>query len=159
LNHWASVRKMEPKVLVVQVFGAPDVEHSGSLSRSAVSDAELKQLLLDEAHSLGASLVLKTCRTISELESILSLDQLVEFSGLLINPGVGVELGAVIRKFLLDVGIKKVEVHTLNPEAAGIKSQMTSAVDGFIVGFGLDSYILGLRALLDLINRERSYRN
>ena len=153
------MRKMEPKVLVVQVIAAPDVECSGSLSHSEVSDAELQQLLLDEAHSLGASLVLKTCRTVGELERVLSLDQLEEFSGLVINPGVDVEFGIAIRQILLDAGIKKVEVHTLNPEAVGIKSQMTSVVDGFIVGFGLDSYILGLRALLDLINRERSYRN
>jgi len=152
------VRKMEPKVLVVQVIAAPDLEHSGSLSHSAVSDAELQQLLLDEAHSLGASLVLKTCRTAGELERVLSLDQLEEFSGLLINPGVDAEFGIVIRKFLLTVRIKKVEVHRLNPEAAGVKPQTTSAVDGFIAGFGLDSYILGLRALLEIISRDRSYR-
>ena len=152
------MRKMEPKVLVVQVIAAPDVEHSESLSHSEVSDAELQQLLLDEAHSLGASLVLKTCRTVVELERVLSLDQLEEFSGLVINPGVDVGFGMAIRQILLYAGIKKVEIHTLNPEAAGIRSQMTSAVDGFIVGFGLDSYILGLRALLDLISRERSYR-
>ena len=150
---------MEPKILVVQVIGAPDVEHSGSLSHSAASDAELRQLLLEEAHSLGASLVFKTCKTAGELESILSLNQLGEFSGLVINPGVDAEFGIVIRKFLLNVGIKKVEVHAPNPEAAGIRSQVTSAVDGFIVGFGLDSYILGLRALLEIISRERSYRN
>ena len=152
------MRKMDLKVLVVQVIAAPDVECSVILSRSAVSDAELQQLLLDEAHSLGASLVLKTCRTVGDLERVLSLDQLEEFSGLVINPGVDAELGIAIRQILFDVGIKKVEVHTFNPEAAGVKSQMTSAVDGFIVGFGPDSYILGLRALLDLISRERSYR-
>ena len=152
------MRKMEPKVLVVQVIAAPDLEHSGSLSHSAVSDAELQQLLLDEAHSLGASLVLKTCRTAGELERVLSLDQLEEFSGLLINPGVDAEFGIVIRKFLLNVGVKKVEVHALNPEATGVKSQMTSSVDGFIAGFGLDSYVLGLRALLEIISRDRSYR-
>jgi len=149
---------MEPKVLVVQVVGAPDVEHSESLSHSEVSDAELQQLLLDEAHSLGASLVLKTCRAVVELERVLSLDQLEEFSGLLINPGVDAEFGIVIRKFLLTVRIKKVEVHRLNPEAAGVKPQTTSSVDGFIAGFGLDSYILGLRALLEIISRDRSYR-
>ena len=152
------MREMEPKLLVVQVVGAPDVEHSGSLSHSAASDAELRQLLLEEAHSLGASLVLKTCKTVGELESILSLNQLGEFSGLLINPGVDAEFGIVIRKFLLTVRIKKVEVHRLNPEAAGVKPQTTSSVDGFIAGFGLDSYILGLRALLEIISRDRSYR-
>ena len=152
------MREMEPKLLVVQVIGAPDVEHSGGLSHSEVSDAELRQLLLEEAHSLGASLVLKICRTAGELESILSLNQLEEFSGLLINPGVDAEFGIVIRKFLLTVGIKKVEVHALNPEATGVKSQTTSSVDGFIAGFGLDSYVLGLRALLEIISRDRSYR-
>ena len=150
--------EMKPKILVVQVIAAPDVEHSESLSHSAVSDAELQQLLLEEAHFLGASLVFKTCKTLDELEGILSLTQLEKFSGLLINPGVDAEFGIVIRKFLLTVGIKKVEVHTLNPEAAGVKSQTTSSVDGFIAGFGLDSYILGLRALLEIISRDRSYR-
>ena len=152
------MREMEPKLLVVQVIGAPDAERSGGLSHSEVSDAELRQLLLEEAHSLGASLVFKTCKTLDELEGILSLTQLEKFSGLLINPGVDAEFGIVIRKFLLTVGIKKVEVHTLNPEAAGVKSQTTSSVDGFIAGFGLDSYILGLRALLEIISRDRSYR-
>ena len=152
------MREMGPKLLVVRVIGAPDVEHSGSLSHSAASDAELRQLLLEEVHSLGASLVLKTCKTVGELESILSLTQSEKFSGLLINPGVDAGFGLVIRKFLLTVGIKKVEVHALNPEAAGVKSQTTSSVDGFIAGFGLDSYILGLRSLLEIISRDRSYR-
>lgn len=46
-----------------------------------------------------------------------------------------------------------VEVHMTNIERRGMRSVLAGAADGVVTGFGPQSYLLGLDALLDLINK------
>jgi len=78
--------------------------------------------------------------------------------GILINPAAYTHTSVAIRDALLAVGIPTVEVHCTNifkREPFRRHSLIADVVDGQVVGFGNESYYLGLRALIDTLQRKR----
>jgi 3-dehydroquinate dehydratase-2 len=76
------------------------------------------------------------------------------FNGLLINPAAYTHTSVAIRDAILASGLPTVEVHLSNiysREEFRQKSLITGVAKGTILGFGLNSYVLGLLALIDLI--------
>jgi len=70
--------------------------------------------------------------------------------GILINPGGLTHTSVALRDAALAAGIPVVEVHLTNPstrESFRHPSFLSGAAVGVIQGFGVDSYLLGLRAL------------
>jgi len=70
--------------------------------------------------------------------------------GILINPGGLTHTSVALRDATLAAGIPVVEVHLTNPstrESFRHTSFLSGAALGVIQGFGVDSYLLGLRAL------------
>lgn len=79
------------------------------------------------------------------------------YDGLLINPAAYTHTSVAIRDAILASGIKTVEVHLSNiyaREEFRQKSLISPVVKGTILGFGPKSYLLGLQALIDLINAK-----
>jgi 3-dehydroquinate dehydratase-2 len=77
-----------------------------------------------------------------------------KFSGLLINPAAYTHTSVAIRDAISGTGIATVEVHLSNIHAREEFrhiSLITPVAKGTILGFGKNSYILGLEALIDLI--------
>ena len=77
-----------------------------------------------------------------------------KFSGLLINPAAYTHTSVAIRDAISGTGIATVEVHLSNIHAREEfrhTSLITPVAKGTILGFGKNSYILGLEALIDLI--------
>lgn len=80
-------------------------------------------------------------------------------SGILFNPGAYTHTSVALRDALLAVGIPCVEVHMSNVYARETfrhRSMISDVVIGKVVGFGLDSYLLGLEALTRYISTENS---
>jgi 3-dehydroquinate dehydratase II len=76
------------------------------------------------------------------------------FDGLLINPAAYTHTSIAIRDALAAAGIPVVEVHLSNiyaREEFRRKSLVSGVVKGAVFGFGPKSYILGLDALVDLL--------
>jgi 3-dehydroquinate dehydratase-2 len=72
-----------------------------------------------------------------------------EADAILINAGAYTHTSVAIRDALLAVGLPIVEVHLSNTykrEAFRHRSLLTDIAVGQIVGFGVQSYLLGLRA-------------
>lgn len=77
-----------------------------------------------------------------------------KFDGLLINPAAYTHTSIAIRDAILASGIPTVEVHLSNiysREEFRHKSLISPVVKGSIFGFGINSYILGIEALIDLL--------
>ncbi len=77
-----------------------------------------------------------------------------EFDALVINAAAYTHSGVALRDALLAVGIPAIEVHLSNiykREEFRRKSLIADAVVGQISGFGVQSYLLGLRAAVEEI--------
>ena len=75
----------------------------------------------------------------------------------LINAGAYTHTSVAIRDALLAVGLPVIEVHVSNTykrEAFRHRSLIADTAVGQIVGFGADSYLLGLRAAANLLSRD-----
>jgi 3-dehydroquinate dehydratase-2 len=78
-----------------------------------------------------------------------------KFAGILINPAGYTHSSVAIRDAIVACGLPVVEVHLSNiyaREEFRHKSLISPVARGTVLGFGLQSYILGLTALLDLLN-------
>jgi 3-dehydroquinate dehydratase-2 len=77
-----------------------------------------------------------------------------KFSGILINPAAYTHTSVAIRDAIAGCGVPTVEVHLSNiysREEFRKKSLVSPVAKGTIAGFGVNSYILGLEALIDLL--------
>ncbi len=80
-----------------------------------------------------------------------------KFDGILINPAAYTHTSVAIRDAIAASCIPTVEVHLSNiysREAFRHKSLISPVAKGTILGFGPNSYLLGLQALIDLINNK-----
>jgi 3-dehydroquinate dehydratase-2 len=80
------------------------------------------------------------------------------FAGALINGGAFTHTSLALYDAIRAIGLPVVEVHLSNPEAREAyrkESKLAPACVGKVAGFGANSYLLALRALLDLLDARR----
>ncbi len=79
------------------------------------------------------------------------------FQGILINPAGYGHTSIALRDALLAVNLPFVEVHISNTfarEEFRHKTYLSDIAKGVIVGFGADSYLVGLRGLKDILSHK-----
>lgn len=125
----------------------PDVYGSTTLD-------DIDQALEDLAKDLGAKVECRQSNQEGEL-----IDWLHEardaFDGVVINPGGLTHTSVSLRDGISASGLPVVEVHISNTQAREPfrHQSVTAAVCiGSVIGFGKNSYALGLRALIDYLN-------
>lgn len=118
--------------------------------------AELDALLFEDARRHGVALDI--FYTNVEGEAITRIYQAARDSidGLMMNPAGFNYAGYALRDCLRGVALPYVEVHMSNIERRGIPSIPSSEADGMITGLGIDSYLLGLDALIRVVKKRTS---
>ena len=120
--------------------------------------AELDRMMQRHAKKRGVKL--EICYTHIEGEAIGRIYRAADegIDGLLMNPAGFNYTGYALRDCLRSVQFPYVEVHMTNIEKRGIKSVTAETARGVIAGFGLNSYLMGLDALLGLIEDDKAAR-
>lgn len=78
-------------------------------------------------------------------------------AAIVINPGAYAHYSLALRDALASVAVPKVETHLSNTFARGgvrARSVTAHAADGFVAGFGAESYLLAVRAALAMLDRR-----
>jgi 3-dehydroquinate dehydratase-2 len=84
-----------------------------------------------------------------------------EFDALIINPGAFTHTSIALRDAIVAVGIPTIEVHLSNiyrREEFRQHSYIAGVAVGQISGFGVDSYVLGLRAAMAHVKRAHAVK-
>lgn len=117
---------------------------------------DLNRILSETAQAL--KLELKTFQSNSEGALIDRIqEESVWADAILINPGAYTHYSYAIRDALVGVDLPVVEVHLSNVhqrEEFRHQSVIAPIAAGQIMGFGFDSYLLGLRAIKTLLERK-----
>jgi len=125
----------------------------GSATLSEIDDA-----LRRAANDRGAQV--RTAQSNHEGELIDAVHEAAEWAdGILINPAGYTHTSVALRDAIDAVGLPTVEVHLSNVharEAFRRRSLIAPVCRGTICGFGRRSYLLGLAALLDALEEDRS---
>jgi 3-dehydroquinate dehydratase II len=73
------------------------------------------------------------------------------FDGLVMNPAGFTYAGFALKDCIKGAGLPYVEVHISNIAKRSIHCVLSDVSEGFITGFGMHSYILGLEAMLEIL--------
>lgn len=123
------------------------------------SAAELDAMLREHARAHEYELLI--FYTHSEGEAIERLYRAADegVQGLVMNPAAFLFAGYALRDCLRAVPIPYVEVHMTNIETRGFRSLLAETAVGLIAGFGVQSYVLGLDAMLRHLRARRGARS
>jgi len=148
---------MAPKILVIHgpnlnLLGEREPEIYGNVSLDDVN-AQLATL----ATELGCQI--KAVQSNHEGDIVDWIGKAGDqFKAILINPAAYTHTSVAVRDALLATSLPCVEVHLSNiakREDFRQKSMTSAGCEGQISGFGTNSYLLGLRALVGLISEPK----
>ncbi len=132
----------------LNLLGQREPEVYGSLRLE-----ELNEALCRLADELGCSLTIRQSNSEGVLVDAIQ-GAFGQYDGILINPAAYTHTSVALRDALAAVALPFVEVHLSNihrREPFRHHSYLAPLAIGQICGFGLDSYLLGLRALFNQI--------
>jgi 3-dehydroquinate dehydratase II len=144
-----------PQILLVQGanmvwLGKREPEFYGTTTA-----AELDAILHEEACQRGIDLEIRYTNIEGEAINLIYDAASRGIDGLLMNPAGFSHAGYALRDCLKAVrGLPYIEIHMTNVDRRGIRAIMTGEAEGVIAGFGIDSYVLALDAMLRVLARK-----
>ncbi len=109
---------------------------------------ELDALLRRRARELGVTLDILYTNTEGEAVSAIYKGERAGVDGILFNPAGFLHAGHALRDCLASVKVPSIEIHMTNIEKRGRRSLTAESAVGMIAGFGVDSYVLALEAIV-----------
>lgn len=129
----------------------PDIYGSNTLD-------DINAVLEKESASLSKDIKLEFFQSNSEGEIVGKIqDAFEKYEGIVINPAAYTHTSVAIRDALLSTGIPTVEVHISNifkREEFRHKSYVSGVSVGVVSGFGINSYVLGLRGIFETLKSK-----
>jgi 3-dehydroquinate dehydratase-2 len=151
--------------LRILVINGPNLNMLGQRETDVYGTATLDdiQLLLTQ---LGKNLTvdLDTFQSNSEGDLIGRIQTAKKdgFDGILINPGAYGHTSIALRDALCAVALPFVEVHLSNiyaREEFRHQTYLSDVAAGVVIGFGAQSYLLGLRGLVEVLQQKKRGSN
>lgn len=150
----------EPEEVKIGVVHGPNLNLLGKREPEVYGRhtlAEIDQELAAAADGLRVGLEIFQSNVEGELVNFIQRAA-DEVSGFVVNAGAYTHTSVAMRDALVAVGRPFVEVHLSNVharEAFRRRSLLAPKAVGAIMGFGVESYILGLNGLVSHLRRER----
>jgi len=144
------------KILVIHgpnlnLLGKREIHIYGDLTLEDINNS-IKRL----ADELGVSVSFKQSNHEGEIVDMIQNSG--DFDAIVINPAAYTHTSIAIRDALAAVDIPTIEVHISNihsREEFRQRSLIAPVASGQISGFGADSYLLGLRAAVSIVNATK----
>jgi 3-dehydroquinate dehydratase-2 len=113
-----------------------------------VTAKELNSIVRRRARDLGVTLSILYTNTEGEAVSSIYRADRDGVDGVLFNPAGFLHAGHALRDCLRSIRAPAIEIHMTNIEKRGYGSVTAEAAIGLIAGFGVQSYILALDAMV-----------
>jgi 3-dehydroquinate dehydratase-2 len=113
---------------------------------------ELDATLRRRARTLGVSLDILYTNTEGEAVTAIYKADRAGVDGVLFNPAGFLHAGHALRDCLKSISVPAIEIHMTNIEKRGRRSITAEAAIGVIAGFGIDSYLLALDAIVSRLS-------
>lgn len=117
---------------------------------------QLDALLRRHAKGLGISLEIFYTNTEGEAVSAIYRADRAKIDGVLFNPAGFLHAGHALRDCLRSITAPAIEIHMTNIEKRGYGSATAEAAVGMIAGFGVNSYILALDAMVARLRQAQN---
>ncbi len=146
-------------LLKILVLHGPNLNLLGRREPEIYGNFTLDRVNADitaKASSLGAAVDLFQSNHEGELIDKIQAAS-AAYDGILINPAAFTHYSYALREALAAAGLPLVEVHISNifaREAFRAHSVVSPVAAGIVCGFGINSYLLGLEALVQVIGKE-----
>jgi 3-dehydroquinate dehydratase II len=143
------------KILLIQGANLTFLGRREPAIYGTTTAAELDAML--HRHAANHGYVLDIFYSNIEGEAINRIYQAVDdgFDGLVMNPAGFTYAGFALKDCIKGAGLPYVEVHISNVAKRGIHCVLSDVAEGFITGFGMHSYSLGLEAMLEILQARR----
>jgi 3-dehydroquinate dehydratase II len=115
---------------------------------------ELDALLRRQARRLDVSLEILYTNTEGAAVSAIYKADRAKVDGILFNPAGFLHAGHALRDCLRSIRAPAIEIHITNIEKRGYDSVTSAAAVGMIAGFGVDSYVLALEAMVSRLRKR-----
>lgn len=145
------------KILVIHgpnldLLGTREPEIYGSLTLERIN-----RMLNAQAKKQGLSLTIRQSNHEGKIVDLIGKAVKNRFAAILINPAAYTHTSVALRDAIAACGVPVIEVHLSNiysREEFRHKSLVSPVAKGTIMGFGAGSYLLGLSAILDLLDTK-----
>ena len=114
---------------------------------------ELDSIMRRRARELGIGLEILYTNTEGEAVTAIYKAERAGVDGIVYNPAGFLHAGHALRDCLKSIQAPAIEVHITNIEKRGVVSVTADAAVGMIAGFGIQSYLLALDAMVARLAR------
>lgn len=115
---------------------------------------ELDAILRRQARRLEVTLDILYTNTEGEAVTAIYKADRANIDGILFNPAGFLHAGHALRDCLRSISAPAIEIHMTNIEKRGYGSVTSEAAVGMIAGFGVDSYVLALEAMVSRLHQR-----
>ena len=136
------------KLLLIQGANMEYLGHRQPELYGTTTAKELDAALRRHAKGLGVELEILYPNTEGEAVSAIYRADRAKIDGVLFNPAGFLHAGHALRDCLRSISAPAIEIHMTNIEKRGFGSVTAEAAVGMIAGFGANSYILALDAMV-----------